>query len=82
MSIFAVIFVIVLFGFLLWVINRFVPMEGNFRMILNAVAAILIIAWLLNVFGILDLLRSVNVNGRVNTGNNRGVGCSMSEVGR
>jgi len=38
---------------LLWLINRFIPMAGSIKMILNAVVVIVVVLWLLRVFRIL-----------------------------
>jgi len=49
-----VIVVLVVVGVLLWIINRFIPMAGSIKSILNAVVVIAVILWLLNIFGIFD----------------------------
>lgn len=56
-----VVIVLIVVGVLLWVINRFIPMAGSIKSILNAVVVIAVILWLLNVFGILDSLSSITV---------------------
>ena len=49
-----VIVVLIVVGVLLWIINRFIPMAGSIKSILNAVVVIAVVLWLLNVFGIFD----------------------------
>ena len=49
-----VILVLIVVGVLLWIINRFIPMAGSIKSILNAVVVIAVILWLLNIFGIFD----------------------------
>jgi hypothetical protein len=49
-----VVVVLIVVGVLLWIINRFIPMEGSIKSILNAVVVIAVILWLLNIFGIFD----------------------------
>jgi hypothetical protein len=61
MSLLTVIFVIVLVGVLLWALNRFIPMDSKIRSILNAVVVILLVFWLLDVFGIVESLSRVRV---------------------
>lgn len=39
-------------GVLLWLVNRFIPMQGNIKSILNGVVVIAVLLWLLNVFGL------------------------------
>ena len=52
-----VVIVLIVVGVLLWLINRFIPMAGSIKSILNAVVVIAVVLWLLNVFGILGSLR-------------------------
>jgi hypothetical protein len=61
MSLLTVIFVIVLVGVLLWALNQFIPMDSKIRSILNAVVVILLVFWLLDVFGIVQSLSRVRV---------------------
>ena len=61
MSILTIILVIIAVGVLLWLINRFIPMHRTVKSILNAVVIILLVVWLLDVFGLIDILRQTNV---------------------
>lgn len=54
MSLISVIITLVIIGFLLWLINTYVPMAGPIKTILNAVVVIVVILWLLSVFGIIQ----------------------------
>jgi hypothetical protein len=56
-----VVIVLIVVGVLLWLVNRFIPMAGSIKTILNAVVVIAVILWLLNVFGILGSLSSITV---------------------
>jgi hypothetical protein len=60
-SILTIILVIIAVGVLLWLVNRFIPMQGTVRSILNAVVIILLVVWLLDVFGLIDVLRDTDV---------------------
>jgi len=44
--------VLIVVGVLLWLVNRFIPMQGAIKSILNALVVILVVLWLLNVFGL------------------------------
>ena len=44
---------LVLVGVLLWAVNNYIPMDGKIKQILNVVVVILVILWLLRVFGVL-----------------------------
>lgn len=50
-----IIIVLVIIGILLHLINRFIPMAGSIKSLLNLVVVIAVILWLLSVFGIIDL---------------------------
>ena len=49
-----VVFFLIVVGVILWLINRFIPMAGSIKSILNAVVVIAVIVWLLNVFGFMS----------------------------
>lgn len=48
-----VVLVLIVVGVLLWLINRYIPMAGSIKTILNVVVIIAVIIWLLKVFGVL-----------------------------
>jgi hypothetical protein len=56
-----VIVVLIVVGIILGLINRFIPMAGSIKSILNAVVVIAVVLWLLNVFGILSHLSTIRV---------------------
>ena len=61
MPLFQVVLVLVVVGVLLWLVNRFIPMAGSIKTILNAVVVIAVILWLLNVFGMINYLSTIKV---------------------
>jgi hypothetical protein len=48
-------------GLLLWLVNRFIPMQGQIKGILNAVVVIAVVIWLLKVFGLFGYLTQFRV---------------------
>ncbi|MDD5542455.1 MAG: hypothetical protein PHX83_04710 [Acidobacteriia bacterium] len=44
--------VLIVVGVLLGLVNHFVPMAGSIKSILNALVVILVVVWLLNIFGL------------------------------
>jgi hypothetical protein len=48
-------------GVLLWLVNRFIPMQGQIKGILNGVVVIAVVIWLLKVFGLMDYLNQFHV---------------------
>ncbi|HUI43532.1 MAG TPA: Thivi_2564 family membrane protein [Terriglobia bacterium] len=61
MPLIQVVVTLIVVGILLWLINRFIPMAGAIKSILNAVVVIAVVLWLLNVFGLLSTLSRVHV---------------------
>lgn len=56
-----IIVVLIVIGIILWLINRFIPMAGSIKAILNAVVVIVVIIWLLEVFGLLGTVSTIRV---------------------
>jgi len=52
---------LIVVGVLLWLVNMYIPMARSIKTILNAVVVIVVVVWLLNVFGILDSVRTLRV---------------------
>jgi hypothetical protein len=48
-------------GVLLWLINRFIPMQSTIKGILNAVVVIAVVLWLLKVFDLYNYLTQFKV---------------------
>jgi len=60
MPILDLIIALVAVGVILYCINRFVPMEGRIKTILNIVVILVLVVWLLQAFGVIDALRGVD----------------------
>jgi hypothetical protein len=56
-----VLIALIVVGVLLWLVNRFIPMAGSIKSILNAVVVIAVVLWLLNVFGLFHSLPRIRV---------------------
>ena len=61
MPLLTVVMVLIVVGVLLWLINRFIPMQGTIKSILNAVVVIVVVLWLLNVFGLFSSFAHIRV---------------------
>ena len=57
MSLLTIIIVLIVAGVLLYLINNYIPMDGKIKSILNVVVVIVVVVWLLKVFGILSSLK-------------------------
>lgn len=53
--------VLVVVGVLLWLVNRFIPMQSTIKSILNGIVVIAVVLWLLNVFGLFHSLSGIRV---------------------
>ncbi|MCE5225429.1 MAG: hypothetical protein LLG05_06165 [Porphyromonadaceae bacterium] len=54
-----VLLVIIVAGVLLWVVNRYIPMDSKIKTILNIVVVVVVIVWLLKVFGLFSYLTNI-----------------------
>ncbi|HEX2775350.1 MAG TPA: Thivi_2564 family membrane protein [Candidatus Acidoferrales bacterium] len=61
MPLLQLVMVLIVVGVLLWLVNRFIPMQGTIKSILNAVVVIAVVLWLLNVFGLFNSLSHIHV---------------------
>ena len=63
MPLIQVVMVLIVVGVILWLINRFIPMQGTIKSILNGVVVIAVVLWLLNVFGLFSYFSHIRVGG-------------------
>jgi hypothetical protein len=61
MPLVTILLTLILVGFLLWLVNRFIPMAGSIKSILNAVVVIVVVLWLLNAFGLFHYFSHIRV---------------------
>jgi hypothetical protein len=61
MPLLQIVVVLVVVGLLLWLVNRFIPMEGTIKSILNAVVVIAVVLWLLNIFGVFHSFSRIHI---------------------
>jgi hypothetical protein len=61
MPLIQVVITLAVVGILLWLVNRFIPMQGTIKSILNGVVVIAVVLWLLNVFGLFQSLSRIHV---------------------
>jgi hypothetical protein len=50
-----VLITLVVIGVILWVVNTYIPMDRKIKSLLNVVALIAVLIWLLKVFNIVDI---------------------------
>ncbi|HUN64371.1 MAG TPA: Thivi_2564 family membrane protein [Candidatus Sulfotelmatobacter sp.] len=61
MPLIQVVMVLIVVGVLLWLVNRFIPMQGTIKSILNGVVVIAVVLWLLNAFGLFQSFSHIRV---------------------
>lgn len=61
MPLIQILLTLIVVGVLLWLVNRFIPMQGTIKSILNAVVVIGVVLWLMNAFGLFHNLSRIRV---------------------
>jgi hypothetical protein len=61
MPLMQILLALIVVGVLLWLVNRFIPMQGTIKSILNAVVVIGVVLWLLDAFGLFHSLSRIRV---------------------
>jgi hypothetical protein len=61
MPLVSVVLTLLVVGVLLWLINRFIPMQSQLKGILNAVVVIAVVLWLLKIFGLFSYITQFRV---------------------
>ncbi len=56
-----VLIILIVAGVLLWLVNNYIPMDRKIKGILNFVVVIVVIVWLLNIFGIFNYLKDIQL---------------------
>ena len=52
---------LIVVGVLLWLVNTYIPMARSIKSILNAVVVIVVVIWLLNIFGLMNSIQSFRI---------------------
>jgi hypothetical protein len=65
MPLVTVVIALAVVGLLLWLINRFIPMQGQIKAILNGVVVIAVVLWLLRIAGLFDNLSQFRIGNAV-----------------
>ena len=61
MSLITIVLTLIVVGIMLWLTNTYIPMDGKIKKVLNIVVMVVVVLWLLNVFGVWNYLRNVHV---------------------
>ena len=61
MPLLTVLIILIAAGVILWLVNSYIPMDGKIKSILNVVVVIIVIVWLLKVFGVFHYLSDIHI---------------------
>ncbi len=61
MSLISVVVVLIIIGVLLWLMEKYIPMDANIKRIIVILVIIVVILWLLQAFGILGSLSDIRI---------------------
>ncbi|HEY6447051.1 MAG TPA: Thivi_2564 family membrane protein [Acidobacteriaceae bacterium] len=61
MPVMQIVITLVIIGVLMWLVNRFIPMQSTIKGILNGLVTILVVVWLVNVFGLMHYITNFHV---------------------
>jgi hypothetical protein len=61
MPLIEIVIVLIVVGVLLWLINTYIPMAGPIKQLLNAVVVIVLVVWILQVFGLWHYITNLRV---------------------
>lgn len=61
MTLVGIVVVLVVVGLILWLINTYIPMAGAIKSLLNVVVFVVVLIWLLQVFGLIGPISGVHV---------------------
>ncbi len=61
MPIIHIIIVLALVGVLMWAIDQYVPMDPPIKRLLHIVVILILVLWLLNIFGVFSGMRDIRI---------------------
>jgi hypothetical protein len=61
MPLLTILIVLIVAGVLLWLVNNYITMDYKIKNILNAVVVVVVIVWLLKVFGVFVYLKDIHL---------------------
>jgi hypothetical protein len=61
MPLIEIVIVLIVVGVILWLINTYIPMAAPIKSLLNAVVVIVLVVWILKVFGLWHYVTNIHV---------------------
>ena len=61
MPLFTILIVLIAAGVILWLVNNYIPMDHEIKNIFNIVVVLVVIIWLLKIFGVFTYLMGITI---------------------
>jgi len=61
MTLLDMVLVLLVVGLLMWLINQYVPMAGGIKSLLNIVVFVVVLIWILQIFGLVGNIPGVRI---------------------
>ena len=61
MTLVGIVVVLVVVGLILWFINTYIPMAGGMKSLLNIVVFVVVLIWLLQLFGLIGPIKGIHI---------------------
>ncbi len=61
MTLLDIVIILVVVGLVMWLINAFIPMSAGIKGLLNAVVFVVVLIWILRVFGLVGEIPGVHI---------------------
>ena len=61
MTLVGIVVVLVVVGLILWLINTYIPMAGAIKSLLNVVVFVVVLIWVLQVFGLIGPITGLHI---------------------
>ncbi len=61
MTLIDIVLILLVIGLLMWIINAYIPMAAGIKSLLNVVVFVVVLIWILRVFGLVGELPGVHV---------------------
>jgi hypothetical protein len=61
MPVLTILIVLIVAGVILYVVNNYIPMDGKIKKLINVVAILAVIYWLLKTFGVFAYLAAAHI---------------------
>ena len=61
MSLISVVLILIVVGVLLWIMERYIPMDAAVKRIIQVLVIVVVVLWLLGLFGLLPDLSAIKV---------------------